>query len=46
MTGVPAFLFCIWMVVGVGIESIISGTLLLSLSLPIYIYQKKYVKSR
>ncbi len=46
ITGVPAFLFCIWMVVGVGIESIISGTLLLSLSLPIYIYQKKYVKSR
>tara|TARA_B100001121_G_scaffold84734_1_gene74950 strand:- start:1087 stop:2391 length:1305 start_codon:yes stop_codon:yes gene_type:complete len=45
ITGVPAFLFCIWMVVGVGIESIISGTLLLSLSLPIYIYQKKYVKS-
>ena len=43
-TGIFAFLFCIWMIIGVGIESIISGIILLSLSIPIYIYQKYYAR--
>ena len=44
-TGIFAFLFCIWMIIGVGIESIISGIILLSLSIPIYIYQKYYART-
>ena len=46
ITGIPAFLFSIWMIIGVGHESIISGIVLLSLSLPIYIYQKKYARHK
>ncbi len=46
ITGIPAFLFSIWMIIGVGYESIISGIVLLSLSLPIYIYQKKYARHK
>ena len=44
VTGICAFLFCIWMIIGVGFESIISGIILLSLSIPIYIYQKNYAR--
>ena len=45
ITGIPAFIFTVWMIVGVGKESIISGIVLLSFSIPIYFYQKKYAKS-
>ena len=45
ITGIPAFIFTVWMIVGVGKESIISGIILLSFSIPIYIYQKKNAKS-
>ena len=45
ITGIPAFIFTVWMIVGVGKESIISGIILLSFSIPIYFYQKKYAKS-
>ena len=45
ITGIPAFIFTVWMIVGVGKESIISGIILLSLSIPIYIYQKKNAKT-
>ena len=41
-TGIPCFIFIIWLIYGVGYESIISGLFLLSFSIPIYIYQKKY----
>ena len=46
LSGITAFIFSIWMIVGVGYESIISGVILLSLSLPIYIYQKNYAKHK
>ncbi len=46
LSGITAFMFSIWMIVGVGYESIISGIILLSLSLPIYIYQKNYAKHK
>ena len=46
LSGITAFMFSIWMIVGVGYESIISGVILLSLSLPIYIYQKNYAKHK
>ena len=45
LTGIPAFIFTVWMIVGVGKESIVSGIILLSFSIPIYIYQKKNAKS-
>ena len=45
ITCIFLFLFCIWMIIGVGFESIISGIVLLSLSIPIYIYYKYYAKS-
>jgi len=41
-TGIPSFIFIVWLIYGVGYESIISGLFLLSFSIPIYIYQKKY----
>ena len=40
--GILSLLFVMWLVIGVGYESIISGLILLSFSIPIYIYQKKY----
>ncbi len=46
LSGITAFMFSIWIIVGVGYESIISGVILLSLSLPIYIYQKNYAKHK
>lgn len=39
--GVVSLFFVLWLIVGVGYESIISGLILLSFSVPIYIYQKK-----
>ena len=45
LTGIPAFIFTVWMIVGVGKESIVSGIVLLSFSIPIYFYQKKNAKS-
>jgi len=42
LTGIPTFLFIVWIIYGIGYESIISGLILLSFSIPIYIYQKKY----
>ena len=41
LTGIPAFIFTVWMIVGVGKESIVSGIILLSFSIPIYISKKK-----
>ena len=37
----PAFGFTLWMIIGTGGESIFYGILLLSISVPIYIYYKK-----
>ena len=42
--GILSLLFVMWLVIGVGYESIISGLILLSFSIPIYIYQKKYAR--
>ena len=42
--GILSLLFVMWLVTGVGYESIISGLILLSFSIPIYIYQKKYAR--
>ena len=39
---IPVFIFLIWMIIGVGYESILLGLLLLSISIPIYFYQKYY----
>jgi APA family basic amino acid/polyamine antiporter len=39
--GIISLFFILWLIIGVGYESIISGLILLSLSVPIYIYQKK-----
>tara|TARA_B100002051_G_scaffold165389_1_gene156255 strand:- start:416 stop:628 length:213 start_codon:yes stop_codon:yes gene_type:complete len=41
LKGIISLFFVIWLIIGVGIESIISGVILLSLCIPIYIYQKK-----
>jgi len=38
----PAFGFTLWMIIGTGGESIFYGILLLSISVPIYIYYKKF----
>ena len=39
----PAFVFTLWIIIGTGFESIIYGILLLSISIPTYIYYKKIV---
>ncbi|MAD59217.1 MAG: amino acid permease [Flammeovirgaceae bacterium] len=41
---IPVFLFLIWMIIGVGYDSILLGLLLLSISIPIYFYQKYYAR--
>ena len=43
VTGICAFLFCIWMIIGVGFESIISGVILLSLSI-LFIFIKRIMQ--
>ena len=42
LRGVLSLFFVLWLIIGVGTESIISGLVLLSFCIPIYIYQKKY----
>ena len=42
LRGVLSLFFVLWLIIGVGTESIISGIVLLSFCIPIYIYQKKY----
>ena len=41
LLALPAFGFALWMIIGTGGESIFYGILLLSISIPIYIYYKK-----
>ena len=43
---IPVFIFLIWMIIGVGYESILLGLLLLSISIPIYFYQKCYARNK
>ena len=42
LRGVLSLFFVLWLIIGVGTESIISGIVLRSFCIPIYIYQKKY----
>mgnify|MGYP001193491600 FL=1 len=42
LLALPAFGFTLWMIIGTGGESIFYGILLLSISIPIYIYYKKF----
>ena len=45
LIGIPAFLYSLWAVVGLGIEIILWGSALLASGIPVYLYMlKKYKK--